>query len=84
MRIAMTLKNALQRLCRLPLPVIGIIAEQHHMANAAPPHLFQRRMQCIGALIKTRVESRVSDQLRMVMRWPSISIPGNPKSAAVS
>lgn len=52
MGIAMAFQNALQRFSRHPLAVIGIIAEQHHMANATLAHLFQRRMQCIRALVE--------------------------------
>lgn len=50
--MAVALQNALQRLSRFPLAVIGIIAKQHHVANAALPHFFKRRVQRIGAFVE--------------------------------
>gem|GEM_PF-5523844 len=52
MGVTMTLENALQRFGGRPLAVIGIIAKQHDMADAALPNRFECGMQRIGTLVE--------------------------------
>ncbi|MNV64014.1 hypothetical protein D3C71_1566380 [compost metagenome] len=52
MGITMTFQNTLQRFGCRALAVVGIVAKQHHMANAPLPHFFECSMQRIGAFVE--------------------------------